>query len=131
MVDAGTDGELDAAFATLDRQRIDALVVVTSPFFLTRARQIAALAARHGVPAIYGRREYAEAGGLVSYGYDVGDGYRQTGNYAGRILKGEKPGDLPVMQPTKYELVINLKTAKALGITVPLTLQTVADELIE
>jgi putative ABC transport system substrate-binding protein len=126
-----TDGEIDAAFAALKQQQVDAMLVVASPFFVTRAKQIAALAARHGVPAIYPRREFAEAGGLLSYGYDVADGYRQMGNYAGRILKGEKPSDLPVLQPTKFELVINMKTAKALGLTVPLTLQVAADRVIE
>jgi putative ABC transport system substrate-binding protein len=131
MLNAGSDDELDTAFATLDRQPIEALVVVTSPFFVTRARQIVALVARHRVPAIYGRREYAEAGGLMSYGYDVGEGYRQLGNYAGRILKGEKPGDLPVVQPTKFEFVINSQTARTLGIEVPPTLRAVADGVIE
>jgi len=125
-----TVSEFDAAFATLN-QRADAMVVATSPFFVTRAKQIAALVASRRLPAIYARREFAEAGGLMSYGYDVGDGYRQMGNYAGRILKGDKAGDLPVFQPTKFELVINLKTAKALGITVPTTLITISDELIE
>ena len=119
------------AFATLDRQPIEALVVVTSPFFVTRARQIVALVARHRVPAIYGRREYAEAGGLMSYGYDVGEGYRQLGNYAGRILKGDKPGDLPVVQPTKFEFVINSQTARTLGIEVTPTLRAIADGVIE
>ena len=131
VLNADTNSEIDAAFATLNQQRADAMVVATSPFFVTRAKQIAALVASHRLPAIYARREFAEAGGLMSYGYDVGDGYRQMGNYAGRILKGDKAGDLPVFQPTKFELVLNLKTAKALGITVPTTLITISDELIE
>ena len=130
VLNADTNSEIDAAFATLNQQRADAMVVATSPFFVTRAKQIAALVASHRLPAIYARREFAEAGGLMSYGYDVGDGYRQMGNYAGRILKGDKAGDLPVFQPTKFELVLNLKTAKALGITVPTTLITISDELI-
>ena len=107
------------------------MVVPTSPFFVTRAKLIASLAGRYRVPAIYARREFAEAGGLMSYGYDVADGYRLLGGYAGRILKGEKAGDLPVFLPTKFELVINLKTAKALGITIPPTLLAIADEMIE
>jgi putative tryptophan/tyrosine transport system substrate-binding protein len=127
VLTAGTEGEIDAAFA----QRPDAMLVRTSPFFVTRAKQIAALAARHGMPAIYLRREFAEAGGLMSYGPNFADAYRQMGNYAGRILKGEKAGDLPVFQPTKFELVINLKTAKALGLTVPETLLATADEVIQ
>ena len=128
---AGTEGEIDAAFAAMNQQRAEALVVVTSPFFVTRAKLIASLAGRYRVPAIYARREFAEAGGLMSYGYDVADGYRLLGVYAGRILKGEKAGDLPVFQPTKFELVINLKTAKALGLTIPVTLLAIADEVIE
>jgi ABC-type uncharacterized transport system substrate-binding protein len=131
VLNASTDSELDAALATLSRQRADAMVVITSPFIITRAKKIAALAAQHGVPAIYARREYAEAGGLMSYGYDVGDGYRQMGIYAGRILKGDKPSDLPVVQPTKFELVINLKTAKALGLEIPAKLLALSDEVIE
>ena len=131
VLNADTNSEIDSAFATLNQQRADAMVVATSPFFVTRAKQIAALVASRRLLAIYARREFAEAGGLMSYGYDVGDGYRQMGNYAGRILKGDKAGDLPVFQPTKFELVINLKTAKALGITVPTTLITISDELIE
>jgi putative tryptophan/tyrosine transport system substrate-binding protein len=131
VLEAGTDGEIDAAFAALNQQQVDAMLVITSAFFVTRAKQIAALAARHGVPAIYPRREFAEAGGLLSYGYDVADGYRQMGNYAGRTLKGEKAGDLPVFQPTKFELVINLKTAKALGFEIPVKVLALADEVIE
>jgi putative tryptophan/tyrosine transport system substrate-binding protein len=131
IISAKTESELGTAFASLDQRRPDVLVVPTNPIFLTRAKQIAALAARHGVPAIYGRRDYAVAGGLMSYGYDVADGYRQMGNYAGRILKGEKAGDLPVFRPTKFELVINLRTAKALGLTIPETLLATADEVIQ
>jgi putative ABC transport system substrate-binding protein len=101
VLNAGTDSELDAAFATLNQQPVGAMVVPTYPFFVTRAKQIAALVASHRLPAIYARREFAEAGGLMSYGYDVGDGYRRIGVYAGRILKGDKPADLPVFQPTK------------------------------
>ena len=128
---AGSEGEIDAAFAAMNQQRADALVVVTSPFFVTRAKLIATLAGRNRVPAIYPRREFAEAGGLMSYGYDVTDGYRLLGGYAGRILKGEKAGDLPVFQPTKVPLVINRKAANALGLEVPKTLIAIADEVIE
>jgi putative ABC transport system substrate-binding protein len=128
---AGSEGEIDAAFADMNQQRAEALVVVTSPFFVTRAKLIASLADRYRLPAIYSRREYAEAGGLMSYGYDVADSYRLMGVYAGRILKGDKPADLPVFQPTKFPLAINLKTAKALGITVPPQLRALADEVIE
>jgi putative tryptophan/tyrosine transport system substrate-binding protein len=131
FLDAGSEGEIDAAFAAMNQQRAEALVVPTSPFFVTRAKLIASLAGRYRVPAIYARREFAEAGGLMSYGYDVADGYRLLGGYAGRILKGEKAGDLPVFQPTKFELVINLKTAKALGLTIPETLLATADEVIQ
>ena len=128
---ARTEGEIDAAFAAMNEKRAEALLVVTSPFFLTRAKLIASLAGRHRLPAIYRRREFAEAGGLMSYGYDVADGYRRLGGYTGRILKGEKAGDLPVFLPTKFELVINLKTAKALGFEVTVKLLALADEVIE
>jgi putative tryptophan/tyrosine transport system substrate-binding protein len=128
---AGSEGEIDAAFAAMNQQRAEALVVVTSVFFVTRAKLIASLAGRYRVPAIYARREFAEAGGLVSYGYDVADGYRLLGGYAGRILKGEKAGELPVFLPTKFELVINLKTAKALGFEIPAKVLALADEVIE
>jgi putative ABC transport system substrate-binding protein len=131
VLNAATEGEIDAAFAAANRQPPAAMVVATSPFFITRAKQIAALAARHGVPAIYARREYTAAGGLMSYGIDVADGYRQIGNYAGRILKGSKPADLPVVQATRFEFIINLKTAKALGIEIPPKLLLLSDEVIE
>jgi putative ABC transport system substrate-binding protein len=128
---ARTAEEIDAQFASLDREPAGAMLVTVSPFFVTRARQIAALAARHRIPAIYARREFAEAGGLMSYGYEVADGYREMGRYVGRILNGEKPADLPFLQPTKFELVINLKAAKALALTVSPGLFAIADEIIE
>jgi len=128
---ASTDAEIQRGFAALNERRVDAVHVLNSPFFVTRARLFAALAARYKIPATYARREYAEAGGLMSYGYNVADVYRQLGNYAGRILKGDKPADLPVFQPTKFELVINLKTAKGLGLEVPPKLLALADEVIE
>jgi putative ABC transport system substrate-binding protein len=107
------------------------MLVATSPLFVSRAGQIAALAARHRIPAIYPRREFADAGGLISYGYNIVDTYRELGRYAGRILNGEKPADLPVFQPTKFELVINLKTAKALNLTIPPGVYAIATEVIE
>jgi putative ABC transport system substrate-binding protein len=131
FINADTDDDLEGIFTALGRQQIEALVVTTSPFFLIRARLIARLAANYRVPAIYARREFADAGGLMSYGYDVGDRYRQIGVYAGRILRGEKPAELPVIMPTKFEMVINLKAAKALGLSVPPTLLALADEVIE
>ena len=128
---ANIDREIEVAFETVASQRIAALAVAASPFFTTRRDKIVALAARHAVSTMYTAREYAVDGGLMSYGIDVPDVYRQIGLYAARILKGEKPADLPVMQPTKFELVINLKTPKALGLQIPDKLVAIADEVIE
>src|SRR5262245_27186303 len=114
-----TDHDLDTAMANLVEQRVDGIVITDDPFFTNRRDRLAALATRHRIPAIYPWREYVEAGGLVSYGPSITNGYRQVGIYVGRVLKGEKPADLPVMLPSKFELVINLKTARALGIDVP------------
>jgi putative ABC transport system substrate-binding protein len=128
---AGTDADIDLAFETVARQRIGALTVVAGPFFDTRREKLVALAVRHAMPTMYHFREFAVAGGLMSYGIDARVIYRHVGVYAGGILKGENPAELPVLQPTKFELVINLKTAKTLGLKVPLTLQVAADEVIE
>jgi putative ABC transport system substrate-binding protein len=127
----GTKQEIDSAFDDVRQKRIDALLIHTNPFLGSARAQIIALAARHGVPIIYPTRDYAEMGGLMSYGSNAAERNRRAGVYVGRILKGERPADLPVLRPTKFELVINLKTAGALGIDVPPMLRALADEVIE
>jgi putative tryptophan/tyrosine transport system substrate-binding protein len=131
FVDARTDEEIEAAFTMLVEKRIDGIFVMGDPFLSSRADKMAALAARHAMPASYDLREFAAAGGLMSYGTNLTEVYRQAGIYVARILRGAKPMDLPVLQPTKFDFVINLKTAKALGLTVPPSLLVAADEVIE
>jgi len=131
VLNAGSDAEIETAFEAVAQHGIPALIVAVDTFFVTRRERLVALAARHAVPTMYSLRDFAVDGGLMSYGIDLPDMYRQAGVYAGRILKGSKPADLPVMQPTRFELVINLKTARSLDITVPPSVLATADEVIE
>jgi putative tryptophan/tyrosine transport system substrate-binding protein len=131
MIAVSADAAIEPAFADLSKRGVDGLLISADGLFTSRRNQLVALAARHSIPTIYAWREFPESGGLISYGPNLVDQYRLAGIYTGRILNGEKPADLPVLQPTKFELVINLKTAKALGLTVPLVMQMTADEVIE
>jgi putative ABC transport system substrate-binding protein len=131
VLKANSETEIDAAFGTLIQRQMDALLVSANPFFDTHREQLLALAARHAVPAMYAWRDFSRGGGLISYGASLADVNRQVGTYAGKILKGAKPANLPVQQPTRFELVVNLNTAKALGLTIPHSLLLSADEVIE
>jgi len=131
VVKASTENEIDAAFSIVTRERAQALMVMNDAFLQLRRNQITALCVRHALPAIYPWREYADAGGLISYGASIREAYRQSGIYVGQILKGTSPAELPVQQPTKFEMVVNLTTAKILGIEVPPSLLVRADEVLE
>jgi putative tryptophan/tyrosine transport system substrate-binding protein len=131
LFQAATDADIDSAFATMTAQNAKALVVQADPFFTSRRDRLVGLANRNAIAAIYPFREFSASGGLISYGADISGVFQQTGNYVGRILKGERPSDLPVQEPTKFDLVVNLKTAKALNLTVPQFLLVAADEVIE
>jgi ABC-type uncharacterized transport system substrate-binding protein len=131
VLNARNAGEIDAAFEELVQAKADAFITATDPILLDRREQIVSFAARHAIPAVYFVRQFAAAGGLLSYGPSITWMYRQAGEYVGQILKGANPAEMPVMQPTQFEFVLNLKTAKTLGLSVPLTLQTAADEVLE
>ena len=131
VLDASSDSEIEGAFASLVRHKVGVLIVSTDALLLGQREQIVQLAARHNIPAIYFLREFVDAGGLMSYGPKVANSYRQAGIYVGRILKGEKAGELPVVQPTKFDLVINLRTARTLGLEIPTMLLVAADEVVE
>jgi putative tryptophan/tyrosine transport system substrate-binding protein len=131
VVHAGSESELDDAFAKAVQLRADALIVHIDALFQARDKQVVALAAKYAMPTMYSTRQFTPLGGLISYGTEPADVYRQAGAYAGRILRGEKPADLPVLQPTKFELVVNLRTAKALGLKIPESFLLLADEVIE
>jgi putative ABC transport system substrate-binding protein len=131
ILNAGSERDIDAAFTSFVQKRANAIILGADGFFLSRRDQLVGLAARYGLPAMYYLREFTDIGGLISYGASITDAYRLTGGYVGRILKGEQPADLPVHQTVKFELAVNLKTAKALGLTVPLIMQMTADEVIE
>jgi putative tryptophan/tyrosine transport system substrate-binding protein len=131
IIAVATAGDISPAFSEAARKQADALLIHADPMFTNRPVQLATLAARHAMPAIYALREFAEAGGLMSYGSNFTDVFRQAGTYTGRILMGEKPADLPILQVTKFEFIVNLQTAEALGLEVPATLLAIADEVIE